>query len=289
MQPNILEPIELPIEKLRIDGGTQPRSHLDESHIEDLIRAIEEDATLDAADAFFDGSNYWLADGFHRRESLVRCGVKTISVVVRQGTLQDAQWHSYSANQHRALKRNNADKNRSVMSALKHAYGVDKSNVAIASHCGVDERLVRKLRGQLEASGEIPKTEYRETTRNGTTYLQKVEKATPACPQKFRVSAPGVPYDGETVEVVNIKSGDCYECKLPDGKVYPFFKNELVDVNNKEASVSRSQTKTVTFEAGLTVAVTPRQRIIKIIMKLPEDKLEEAEALLCQKYKDILS
>ena len=54
------------ISKIRIDGGTQPRQNINETVIQEYADSILEGATLPPVDIFFDSTNYWLADGFHR-------------------------------------------------------------------------------------------------------------------------------------------------------------------------------------------------------------------------------
>ena len=80
----------------------------------------------------------------------------TIAANVRQGTLQDAQWESYSVNAGHGLKRSNADKERQVRNALRHPKAQGMSNVQIAKHVGVDDKTVRRYRTEMEAASEIP-------------------------------------------------------------------------------------------------------------------------------------
>jgi hypothetical protein len=45
---------------------------------------------------FDGGSDFWLADGFHRRLAAVQLGLVEIDAEVHQGTVRDARWHSFS-------------------------------------------------------------------------------------------------------------------------------------------------------------------------------------------------
>lgn len=81
-----------------------------------------------------------------------------IETKVISGTLEEARWFSYGMNATHGLNRTNADKNRAVRLALQHPMGIDKSNREIAGHVGVDEKLVRRVREQLESTAALPQS-----------------------------------------------------------------------------------------------------------------------------------
>lgn len=296
MQPEISY-IDISIHDIRRDGGTQPRAELDENHIEDLVFALTQGAVFDAILLYFDGANYWLTDGFHRLAATIRRGIDKIKAEVRQGTQQDAQWHSFTVNQHQSLKRSNADKQRAIIGALKHPYGHLKSNKEIARHCGVSETFVKSWRQKLEEEGEIEKAEVREVTRNGVTYPLRAPgggasyKPVEQEKQRFKVVAPDIPqFYGQEVELVEVKSGDLYQCKLLSGEVYPFAKSELGDIDQPLSAPSESTENVVSTPATMPLSTnaTGRQRLISIILRLPEDSLKRAEELLIAEFREIL-
>lgn len=167
-------PEQVEIESIQTNGGTQPRAGINEQHVQDLVEAINRGDTLPAVDVYFDGSQYWLYDGFHRVEAHNRCRKSTILANIHQGTQADAQWASYGANPGHGLKRTNEDKRRAVLAALRHPNAASLSNVQIAAHVHVDEGTIRNYRAQMEASSEIPKMGERTVTRGGQTYTQNV-------------------------------------------------------------------------------------------------------------------
>lgn len=289
---NNTEIIDINIHQIRRDGGTQPRGVLDEDHINDLLFALKNGAKFEAVLLYYDGENYWLTDGYHRLAATIRHGKDKIKASVRQGTLQDAQWHSFSVNQHNVLKRSNADKQRAIVGALKHSYGISRSNSEIAQHCGVDEKTVRTWRSQLEESGEIQGSEFRQVTRSGIIYPQRVadKSQSKVESQKFKVTSPDIPeYYGEVVELVEIKSGDCYQCKTPDGKVYPFTKSELGD-ENLDLSEARIPMPQPQFSPTRQInTISNRQHLVGIVLRIPDEHLKEAEILLIEKFGGILA
>jgi transposase len=294
--------IDINIHQIRRDGGTQPRGLLDEDHINDLLVSLKSGAKLEEILVYYDGENYWLTDGYHRLAATIRYGKDKIRANIRQGTLEEAQWHSFSVNQHNVLKRSNADKQRAIIGALKHCYGYSKSNTDIARHCGVDEKTVRIWRSSLEESGEIQKSESREVFRNGTVYHRQVsdKKHSKTESQKFKVIATDIPeYYGEVVELVEIKSSDCYQCKTPDGKIYPFTKSELGDEGLDLLQIKMAMPLATTPDdiksiinatpATQIIEASVRQRLIGIVLRLPDTHLKEAEEFLIEKFGGILA
>ena len=160
----------LPISSIRTDGGTQPRATIDFSAVDDYMDAMLAGVTFPPVTVFYDGADYWLADGFHRCKAASQAGLEEIACDIRQGTQQDAQWYSFSANKTNGLRRTNEDKQRAVKAALGHPGGAGKSDSAIAKHVGVDVKTVGSWRDRL--SMEIPKMDHRTVTRGASTYQQ---------------------------------------------------------------------------------------------------------------------
>ena len=124
----------LPISSIRVDGGTQPRATINLQTVSDYMNDMAGGAEFPPVDVFYDGSNYWLADGFHRIKAAEKSGRDEIACEVLQGTQQDAQWYSFGANKGNGLRRTNQDKQRAVKAALQHPGGASLSDVQIAAH-----------------------------------------------------------------------------------------------------------------------------------------------------------
>jgi hypothetical protein len=162
----------LPLSKLRTDGGTQPRAALDLKVIEAYTEAMEAGAKFPPVDVFFDGTEYWLADGFHRERATFDTGADEIGCNIHQGTVEDAKWFSYAANKTNGLYRSNEDKQRAVKAALGHPKGAGMSDVQIARHVGVSNHCVSDWRAKLTPSLKVSKMATRTVTRKGKTYQQ---------------------------------------------------------------------------------------------------------------------
>src|ERR1035441_2906838 len=162
----------LAISSIRTDGGTQPRAALDFAAVDDYMDAMQAGVVFPPVTVFYDGADYWLADGFHRRQAAFGAGLEEIACDIHQGTQQEAQWYSFAANKSNGLRRTNEDKQRAVKAALAHPGGAGKSDHQIAKHVGVADSTVADWRKKLNPSlGNLEMAE-RTVTRGGSTYQQ---------------------------------------------------------------------------------------------------------------------
>lgn len=160
-------PTNIEIERIRIDGDTQGRIGIDESAVADYAAAMQAGEELPPIVVFNDGSDLWLADGFHRTHAARRIKAETIKAQSLDGTKADAAWFALAANRANGLRMTTADKERAVKRALSMRPG--ESNRAIADHVGVDDKTVARHRVSLESRAEIPHVNERQG-RDGRTY-----------------------------------------------------------------------------------------------------------------------
>ncbi len=165
--------MQLAITTIRTDGGTQPRASYHFGLADAYAEDMEAGAVLPPVVVFYDGADYWLADGFHRVLAATKIGRTDIDADVRQGTQQDAQWYSYSVNQAHGLRRSNEDKQRAVDAALKHPRAAGMSDHDIADHCGVSQPFVSGLRKRVTDNG------YQSTENGYRTGKDGVKRKTP--------------------------------------------------------------------------------------------------------------
>lgn len=162
----------LPISKIRTDGGTQPRAVIDFAAVDDYMDAMQDGVKFPPIVVFYDGSDYWLADGFHRCKAAFGAGLEDIACDIHQGTQQDAQWYSFAANKTNGLRRTSDDKQRAIRAALLHPMGRGVSDPKIAEHVGCSSEWVRQIREKLVSSKKLVDSPIRTVTRNGKTYKQ---------------------------------------------------------------------------------------------------------------------
>lgn len=145
-----MTPEEIRVVDIRLDGGTQSRAALDSAWVDELAAVVKDgERALDPVVVFHDGSDYWLADGFHRVAACARAGRAIIRAEVRQGTRRDAVLFACGANATHGLRRTNADKRRAVETLLRDEEWSGWSNQEIARRCGVSPSTVATVRSEL--------------------------------------------------------------------------------------------------------------------------------------------
>ncbi|MFM2094099.1 MAG: hypothetical protein RIS70_1223 [Planctomycetota bacterium] len=185
--------MKLDLDKIRLDGATQPRAELLIEVMEDYAEQMRAGVEFPAVIVFFDGTDYWLADGFHRIGAWrqVRPN-EPIEADVLQGTQSEAQWYSYGVNKSHGLRRTREDRVRAIKAALRHPEGAKRSDNDIARHVGVSDKTVAKYRAEMESTSEIPKS-------SGRADEQSATQPAASRPRKGR--------DGRTINTAEIGKG----------------------------------------------------------------------------------
>lgn len=167
----------LALSKIRLDGGTQPRASIYEELVTDYAEDLGGGATFPEIIVFYDGTDYWLADGFHRVLAFKAAGRQKIASDIRQGTQRDAVLFSCGVNAVHGRRRTNADKRRAVLKLLSDDEWRKWSNREIANRCAVGHTLADEMRRSLTArNGQSEPTERRYTTRHGSEAVMRTER-----------------------------------------------------------------------------------------------------------------
>lgn len=171
--------ILLSLVSIASDGATQPRAQISESVVSDYAEDMRNGAKFPPVVVFYDGTNYWLADGFHRCAAADAAGLESVLAEVRQGTQRQAILHSVGANGNHGFRRSNADKRRAVTTLLNDEEWSAWSDTEIARRCGVTHPFVAGLRPKVSCNNSkidptAPAT--RKVTRNGKTYEMDTSK-----------------------------------------------------------------------------------------------------------------
>lgn len=156
----------LSVERIRTDGGTQPRAEMNQLVVDEYAASMEGGAAFPPVVVFHDGEGHWLADGFHRVAAARSLQRLSIGAEVRQGTRRDAVLFSVGANASHGLRRTNADKRRAAEVLLADSEWSGWSDREIARRCGVSDRFINSLRPPVTANGSQSERTY--TTKHGT-------------------------------------------------------------------------------------------------------------------------
>jgi len=82
--------VTLRLDAIQVDGGTQARFETSDEWVSEIAEAIERGDNFPPVIVFYDGTNHWLTDGFHRYRAHKNLGRKDIQAVVKPGTRRDA-------------------------------------------------------------------------------------------------------------------------------------------------------------------------------------------------------
>jgi ParB-like nuclease domain len=177
-QPSGVE-VSLDISLIRRDGGTQSRVKIDEATVAEYAEAMsDETRPFPPVSVFYDGTDYWLADGFHRLAAWERIGRSDIPVNIRPGDRRRAILCSVVANTLHGLRRSNEDKRHSILMLLEDDEWSKWSNREIAHKCAVSDHLVAEVRTTLTAysRSDDPNEVRIYKTRHGNTAKMRVAK-----------------------------------------------------------------------------------------------------------------
>lgn len=177
------------IQQIRTDGGTQPRAEIRPEVVQEYSEAIQSGVKLPPMVVFFDGKDYWLADGFHRRGGYELANIVEVEIDQRDGTVRDAILYSVGANADHGIRRNSGDKRRAVEKLLRDGEWGARSNVWIAEHCHCTEGYVRQVRLDIKETPD---------GRSTTTLSDKgVSSRTGRDGKQYRVPSKPEPQDSE--------------------------------------------------------------------------------------------
>lgn len=220
----------LPPHIIKANGATQMRAGLNPDTVAEYADAMREGAQFPPIILYFDGTDYWPGDGFHRLAAHKQARPnEDVAAEVRAGTRRDAVLCAVAANATHGLRRTNADKRRAVETLLRDEEWASWSDREIARRCHVGAPLVAQVRSEVvtvrnySESDDAP-TERTYTTKHGTVATMNVggrqrtkiplktpeqiaaQKVTTAAPaQKSQGYAIGTQDSGDAVERANVR------------------------------------------------------------------------------------
>jgi hypothetical protein len=162
---------KLNLDAIRIDGDTQPREELDQEMVAEYAELMRDGTKFPPVKVYFDGSNYWLVDGFHRYFATKSNGFVSIETEIEEGTQREAQLQSMTANSsQRGKPPSPKDKHRSVVRMVKDEEWGKWSNVKIAEWIGVSAMTVGRIKVNLS---EEKKEEVKYINKHGQEKTMK--------------------------------------------------------------------------------------------------------------------
>lgn len=153
---------------IRTDGNTQSRAALSDDVVCEYAQFMADGVEFPPIVVYHDGSNYWLADGFHRCFAARKHGRLEIASDVRTGTREDALWFALGANKANGIRPSKGDIKHAVELALRTWPG--KTQREIAAQVGCDQAHVSRLKEQFMSSHKLPDAPATVTGRDGKIY-----------------------------------------------------------------------------------------------------------------------
>jgi transposase len=160
---------------IRIDGGTQARLQLNQEVVAEYAEKMRDGEVFPPVTVYFDGSEYWLADGFHRYFATKANAKASIDADVENGTQQEAKKYSWKANSRRGLRLNHDDFRNIILAMLSDEETKTWSNRQIAEWVGVSHSTVNRIKSSLEQSSSDT-TEKKYINKHGKESVMKTEK-----------------------------------------------------------------------------------------------------------------
>jgi len=145
-----IEAPSLPLTSIRVDWTINARATVRREVSLDYAVALKAGAKFPPVTVFFDGSTYWLADGFHRYVAYEIAGIAAIPVEIRLGTPRAAALYGAAANGLHGLRPTRSDRRKAIIRLLRDPEWTRWSNQKIAMVCGAEPDTVSELRRTLD-------------------------------------------------------------------------------------------------------------------------------------------
>lgn len=166
------------IVSIRTDGGTQSRASMDDEVVEDYVEKLSRGVKFPPLEVFYDGTDHWLVDGFHRFEAYGRTGAELVSAIVHQGSQRDAVLYSCGVNDAHGKPRSREDRRRAIEKLLRDEEWGKRGDRWIAEQCRVAPNTVGAVRRGLESAAQIAHLTER-VGQDGKTYPVPQRRPTP--------------------------------------------------------------------------------------------------------------
>jgi uncharacterized ParB-like nuclease family protein len=192
----VFTPKSLSVDVINITGGTQSRLKIKEDYVKEIYEKMKDGVDYDAVTIFFDGKEYWLADGFHRYHATRKLGKSSIKCKITNGLLRDAILYSKVANNLHGLPPTLQDKINNAKEMIEDFEWGGWSNREIGRICDVSHVTIAKLR-----IGKVPeKVKFLDKDGEVKTRTTKPPKAE----KTFDVATPATPADdGKQQEAID--------------------------------------------------------------------------------------
>jgi len=260
----------LSVDVINISGGTQSRLSIKEDYVEEIFEKMKDGVEYSPVTIFFDGKEYWLADGFHRYHATRKLGKSSIKCRITNGLLREAILYSKIANNLHGLQPTLQDKIHNAKELIGDFEWGEWSNREIGRICDLSHVTIAKLR-----VGKVPE-KIKFLDKDGEVKTRATKPPKPA--KTFDVATPATPAtpvdDGKQQEAIdflvqeNEKLSDQLAVKGsadPDlaGRIIAELRDEVWQLTIELNSVKISRDQFQAENAQLKKQVTYLQKQLK--------------------------
>jgi hypothetical protein len=249
---------------IRIDGDTQMRKSVSPEWIQEMVDKMKNGVEYPPVEARYDGTDYWLSDGFHRYHAHSQMGIKSIEVAYLPGTREDARRDAFKANGGHGLPLSREDKIFKVNKAIVDPLYKDFTDAAIADLCDVSKSMV----------GAVRRPEVRERQKeNMKRHVEK--KAKEAIEERSLTTTPErsltteVPVGGEEPDEAELLANEAQRAADYEAVA------KLLDADDKLAhlyeEVQRLTSLNVGFELRIKELMNEKRSAVKLAEKLQKE------------------
>jgi len=140
---------KLNVTDIRIDGGTQIRKQLNNDKVTEYAEQMKDGEIFPAITVFFDGSDHWLASGFHRYFANKQIGNTVIDCDVKEGTVRNARLFAFGANGH-GLPHTSEENRQIVLEMSQDSEWKNWTNAQIAKHIHISAMTVGRIKKAMQ-------------------------------------------------------------------------------------------------------------------------------------------
>jgi hypothetical protein len=202
-------PERVPLDRIRVDGGTQVRAELDQDTIREYGEAYKAGVQLPPVDLYSDGSYLWMADGFHRFGGAKLAQLESLEAVIHEGTQRDALLFAVGSNHTHGLRRTLADKSKAVGLLLADPEWSRASDRWIADACRVSHPFVASVRERLATEAATHQHQSKRPTGNASSSTRGARKGRDGKTRKRRAQGERQPGDEEKAAKAPALCGRC--------------------------------------------------------------------------------
>lgn len=191
------------LDAIAFDAGTQIREALDQHVVTDYADAMTSGAVFPPIVLFHDGTQYYLADGFHRFMAAQRNQFREIDADVQPGTKDDALWFALGANKFHGKQLTRADKTNAIQIARER--WPEKMQREVAEQVGCHPSLVSAVYARYAnttPSEAVLTGRQRKTAEAKASIRELIERGVPAKDIAARIGA-----SSSTIAAVRVDMG----------------------------------------------------------------------------------